>query len=76
MVWFSGDLGIDLIFIPVFWVTCVWEGTQGVVGEQRSHRIEPRTQSNGARTRSSIFCLSEFCVVLLGTLVEQHHTGC
>ena len=45
-------------------------------GDQRSHGIEPRTPSNGACTRCSIFCLSEFCVVLLGTLVELHHTGC
>ena len=47
-----------------------------MVGDHRSHRIEPRTPSNGVRTRCSIFCLSEFCVVLLGTLVELHYTGC
>ena len=47
-----------------------------MVGDQRSHRIEPRTPSNGVRTRCLIFYLSEFCVVLLGTLVELHHTRC
>ena len=47
-----------------------------MVGDQRSHRIESRTSSNSVRTRYSIFYLNEFCVVLLGTLVELHHTGC
>ena len=47
-----------------------------MVGDQRSHRIESRMSSNGVCTRCSIFCLSEFCVVLLGTWVELHHTGC
>ena len=47
-----------------------------MVGDQRSHRIESRTSSNGVRIRCSVFFLSEFCVVLLGTLVELHHIGC
>ena len=46
-----------------------------MVDAQRSHRIELRTPSNSVRTRCSIFCLSELCVVLLDTLVELHHTG-
>ena len=47
-----------------------------MVGDQRSHRIEPTTPSNGVCTRCSIFILSEFCVVLLSMLVELHHTRC
>ena len=47
-----------------------------MVGGYRSHRIEPRTQSNGVHTRCLIFCLSEFCVALVGAFVELHHTGC
>ena len=49
--------------------------TQGVVGDYKSHRIEPRAQSNGVHTRCSIFFLSEYSVALLDTLVELHHTG-
>ena len=47
-----------------------------MVGGYRIHRIELRTQSNEVHTRCSIFCLSEFCVALLGTLGELHHTVC
>ena len=47
-----------------------------MVGEYRSHRIEPRTQSHGVHTRCLIFFLSEFYGASLGTLVELHHTGC
>ena len=47
-----------------------------MVGDYRSHRIEPRTPSHGVHIRCSIFCLSEFCVDILGTLVELHHTRC
>ena len=46
-----------------------------MVGDYRSHRIEPRTPSHGVHTRCSIFFLSEFCEASLGTLVELHHTG-
>ena len=41
MVYFSGDLGPDLICIVFFRVACAREWTLGVVGDYRSHRIEP-----------------------------------
>ena len=47
-----------------------------MVGDYRSHMIEPRAPSNIVDTRCSIFFLSESGVALLGPLVELHHTGC
>ena len=47
-----------------------------MVGDYRSHRIEPRAPSNGVHTRCSIFCLSESGVALLCILVELYHTRC
>ena len=44
-----------------------------MVGDHRSHRIEPQMPSPFVHTRCLSFCLSEFLVTLLGELVEWHH---
>ena len=76
-MWFGFQvrLGLDSNCIIVFGVACAKEGTLGVVGYHRSHRIESRTPSHLVQTRCLTFCLSEFCEASLGTLVELDHTG-
>ena len=76
MFYFSGDLVPDLICIVVFGVAYAREGILGVVGDNKSHRIEPQTPSPLVHTRYLSFCLSEFLVTLLGKSVEWHHNRC
>ena len=47
-----------------------------MVGDYRSHRIEPRTLSHVEHTKCLIFGLSEILVTVLGTSVKLHQTSC
>ena len=47
-----------------------------MVGDHRSHRIEPQTPSPLMHTRCLSFRLGEFLVTLLGKSVERHHNRC